>query len=111
MNIGISTTSIEQHLTGGKRDGIGVYTDNLISSLSELDEVLFERFYYPPSVFDVFSRPRDAETTQFYVPYLYCGVLSNILGLHDINQKLIESRVDLYHATDYKIPKLKNTPV
>lgn len=111
MKIGISTTSIEPHLTGGKRDGIGVYTDNLISSLSKLDEVRFQRFYYPPSIFDVFSPPRDVEATQLYAPYLYCGVLSNIIGLHDINQKLIESRVDVYHATDYKIPKLKYTPV
>ncbi|MGB5518355.1 MAG: glycosyltransferase family 1 protein [Gammaproteobacteria bacterium] len=111
MNIGISTTSIEQHLTGGKRDGIGVYTDNLLSSLSKLDEVLIERFYYPPSVFDVFSPPRDVEATQFYAPYFYCGMLSNVIGLHDINQHLIESKVDVYHATDYKIPKLKNTPV
>ncbi len=111
MKIGITTTSIEPHLTGGKRDGIGVYTDNLIASLSKLDGVLFERFYYPPSIFDVFSPPRDVEAKQFYAPYFYCGVLSNTIGLHDINQKLIESRVDVYHATDYKIPKLRNTPV
>lgn len=111
MKIGISTTSTEQHLTGGKRDGIGVYTENLISSISEIDSVKLERFYYPSSVFDVFSYPQDSQANQFWLPYFYSGFLSNITGTHDVNQRMIESRVDVYHATDYKIPKLNNTPV
>jgi len=111
MRVGISTTPIEKHLTGGKMDGIGVYTENLISSLDQLASIETAGFYFPRSVLDVFSQSKDSPAHPLYLPFAYGSVLSNSLGIHDINRKAIDGVVDIYHATDYRIPKLKNTPV
>ena len=111
MRVGISTTPIEKHLTGGRKDGIGVYTENLISSLNQLASIETTGFYYPPSVFDVLSSSNDSPAKPLYLPFVYGSVLSNILGMYDINRKVIDGVVDVYHSTDYRIPRLKNTPV
>ena len=111
MRVGISTTPIEKHLTGGRRDGIGVYTENLVSSLNQLASIETAGFYYPRSVLDIFSQSNDSSAKPLYLPFVYGSVLSNILGIYDINRKVIDGVVDVYHSTDYRIPKLKNTPV
>jgi glycosyltransferase involved in cell wall biosynthesis len=111
LRVGVSSTSIERHLTKGKKDGIGVYTDNLVSNLSQIKDVEIEKFYYPSSLTDAFFSSGKSRSSSLHVPYPYSGFLSNVCGMYDINQGMIESRVDVYHATDYKILKLKNIPV
>jgi alpha-1,3-rhamnosyl/mannosyltransferase len=111
MRVGISTTPIEKHLTGGRKDGIGVYTENLVSSLDQLASIETAGFYYPRSVFDIFSPNDDSPAKSLNLQFVYGSVLSNIFGIYDINRKTIDGVVDRYHATDYRIPKLKTTPV
>lgn len=111
MRVGISTTSFELNLTNGQRDGIGVYTGNLLSSLEKTDDVDVSRFYYPSSIASVFSARKNKEASQLCLPYPISGFLSHALNLTDINNILIKSKVDIFHCTDYKIPKLKDVPV
>lgn len=111
LKVGISTTSYELNLTNGQRDGIGVYTGNLLSSLGKISDVDVHRFYYPSSITSCFGSHVSASSNQLYMPYLASGFLSHGLNLTDINNQLIKSQVDIFHCTDYKIPKLNGVPV
>lgn len=111
LRVGVSSTTCESHLTNGQRDGIGVYTDNLLSSLKKLERLDVSQFYYPSSVAGGAVANAKNESIQLRMPYLVSGFVSHALNLADINSNIIESRVDVYHCTDYKIPKLNNVPV
>ena len=43
LKVGVSTTYFEPNLTNGQRDGLGVYTGNLLSSLKKINNVDAER--------------------------------------------------------------------
>ena len=111
LKVGISTTYYELNLTNGQRCGLGVYTGNLLSSLKKINNVDVHRYYYPPTISSCFGSHDTASATQLYMPYLVSGCLSHGLNLTDINNRLIKSQVDIFHCTDYKIPKLKGVPV
>ena len=66
-----------------------------------MEAIELERFYYPASIFNLFSPPAEVQSNRFHVPYAYSGGLSNVPGMYDINHNVIENRVELVHATDY----------
>ena len=115
LRVGLSTSSYEFDLTDGQRDGIGVYTGNLLQSLERIGGAAggigMRRFYYPPSLLSSFGYSDAASATRFHLPYPVSGFLSYALNLNDLNSRLIKDSVDVFHCTDYKIPKLKDTPV
>ncbi len=110
----MSTSSYEFDLTNGQRDGIGVYTANLLQSFENVGNVVnidLQRFYYPPAFSLRLSGGRASAASRLLFPYPISGFLSYALGWNDINSRLIDSKVDVFHCTDYKIPKLRDTPV
>lgn len=111
LRIGISSTAFEEHLTSGQRDGIGVYTANLLLSLEKIGGVNIQRFFYPPNFTPSFGVRECSSATRLHLPYTTSGFASHVLNLTDINNTLIKSQVDIFHCTDYKIPKLNGVPV
>ena len=111
LRVGISTSSYEFDLTNGQRDGIGVYTANLLKSFENVAGLDVRRFYYPPTLASSFGSYGGASVSRLHLPYPVSGFFSHVLNLTDINNRLIKSQVDIFHCTDYKIPKLKAVPV
>lgn len=111
LRVGISTSSYEFDLTNGQRDGIGVYTANLLKSFENVAGLDVRRFYYPPTLASSFGSYDGASVSRLHLPYPVSGFFSHVLNLTDVNNRLIKSQVDIFHCTDYKIPKLKAVPV
>lgn len=105
--IGLSANAIDPDLTAGRIDGIGVYTSALLRELPAFD-VVCRKVLAPAG-----GRPRaaGAGAIGFRIP-LAAGIAANALfggtlpGARDV-----EAGIDLYHATDYLVPRLKRTPV
>jgi alpha-1,3-rhamnosyl/mannosyltransferase len=105
--IGLSANAIDPGLTGGRIDGIGVYTQALLRELPAYG-VACQRVLAPAGVR---RRPLSAGALRFRIP-LAAGISANALfggtlpGARDV-----EAGIDLYHATDYLVPRLRRTPV
>lgn len=107
MRLGISITPLFT-LTGQtkKYDGIGSYTFNLIEAIRDQIEV---HPVYFKTINESFKRP---------LPLTKPNDIFTIAMNPFINQYLpfdcyakYEESIDVFHSTDYKVPKLKNTPV
>ncbi|MBN2478801.1 MAG: glycosyltransferase family 4 protein [Parachlamydiales bacterium] len=95
MRIGISSTSF---IKNKKIDGIGVYTESLVNNLKKnnsikIEEIFFDGFHFQNNNFSDQPNP-------FFSAFFPFGMHKNL-----------ESKIDLFHSTDYFVPKLKNTPV
>lgn len=107
--IGISANVIDDRLTGGRVDGIGTYTHALERGLVAGGTAV--RRVYAPAIVRGRLRPPPAGALAFGVP-LSIGVAASVLtGIPMAGTSLVESGVALYHATDYRAPKLRRTPV
>ena len=73
--------------------------------------LVFVNFIIHLSIFSAMTPTVSAESIQLRMPYYVSGGLSHAFSLTDLNNRLIKSEVDLFHCTDYKIPKLKDVPV
>jgi alpha-1,3-rhamnosyl/mannosyltransferase len=96
MQIGISGLATKQ------LDGIGTYTQNLIASLGARGHQLLT-CQFKEFIFD--SRVKNKDISQ--APSYLSLFLPSRFALH---QKL-EQKIELFHSTNYFIPRLKNTPV
>ena len=104
MKIGIGTTKIEPSITHGTIDGIGVYVQNLLYYYEKLKLDVLPIHY--PSFNTLFY----AKTAHFNLPYS----LETIASLTPLNYLLnysIEKKIDLFHSTDYLIPRFNHIPV
>ena len=105
--IGLSANAVDPTLTGGRIDGIGVYTRAL---LRELPASGVECLPVHAPVGMRRRRP-GAEAVGFRIP-LAAGIAANALfGGPFPGARSVESRIDIYHATDYLAPRLRRTPV
>jgi len=83
-------------------DGMGVYTYNLIKGLSALNEInLLPVFFNPPYQI---RGSKESIFRQEAHPFL------NPFSPFNIHRSL-ENKIDIFHSTDFIVPKLKNTPV
>lgn len=107
MRIGLSCTTIEPHITQGRIDGIGTYTKNL-----------YEEFVQQGQQILPISFLNDGITSSAYpqgslFPFSY--TTSTIISLFNPLPVSIHGdfkrHIDIFHATDHMIPKLKNVPV
>lgn len=107
MRLGISIAPLVT-LTGQskKYDGIGSYTFNLIEAIKNKIEV---SPVYFKTIKESFKRPLPLITTNDTVTIAMNPFISQYLPF-DCYAKYEES-IDVFHSTDYKVPKLKNTPV
>lgn len=106
--VGISSNVLEAHFGGGP-DGIGTYTRELAHAL-EAENVDVVRVGAPFRVGARLVRPRHASLA-FPLPLPYLTAASSALGVRMPLAGAIEPAIDLYHATDYLVPRLRSTPV
>lgn len=95
MKIGLGVTALKSGITKNKLDGIGIYTLNLIKNIQDKQHELLE-----------------IDFSYFKIPFNIMAGLSVITGAEffEISKKYT-NRIDIFHATDHMIPKLKKIPV
>ena len=108
MRIGISTTTIEPSLSFGKIDGIGVYTKNLLQYYNTTQNPVI-RVAYPP-LRKILQISALSSQVNLFLPYSISSAC-HFTSLGCYLNKNIENKIDLFHATDYRIPQFKNIPV
>lgn len=107
MRIGLSCTTIEPAITQGKIDGIGTYTKNLYQEFLQRGRTVV------PVSFPNRDLTGSAYPGGMLLPFSYTAStmasLANPLpfSLHGA----LNQHIDLFHATDHMIPKLKNVPI
>lgn len=107
MRIGIGCSVLAKGLRSGHLDGIGVYTAELIKSFEKSEGVKDLRRV----VFGSQLASASSEYRVLPVRYSVSVLLSAASGLPFRGSSALEHDVDLFHATDHHIPKLRHTPV
>ncbi len=102
MRVGLGTTMIEPGLTGGKLDGIGVYTDALLQHLPHVGCAV-QAYSYP--------RPgRSGRAIQIGQALPQSFERALLTDLITPDRLRVHMPADIYHATDYRIVRM-NCPV
>ena len=107
MRLGIGCTALARGQLSGHMDGIGTYTTELLKHGFSTNEegapvrVVFGR-KFAEVIPDGYALP---------MVYSAAAATSAATGLPFFGAKGLESRIDLFHATDHYIPKLRRTPV
>ena len=106
--VGISSNVLERFGRAARPDGIGVYTRELADALATAG-VHVLRIGAPMVVGARLARPREASVS-FALP-LSCMAAASALKVPVPMARAVAGRIDVYHATDYLVPKLYRTPV
>jgi glycosyltransferase involved in cell wall biosynthesis len=108
MRLGIGCTALARGQLSGHMDGIGTYTTELLKHGSSANGV-------DAPVRVVFGRQfsEALPTGGYALPMVYsaAAATSAATGLPFLGAAGLESKIDLFHATDHYIPKLRRTPV
>ena len=107
--VGLSASVLESRATASRPDGIGVYTRELELALIGAGATV-QRIGAPVRVGMRFVRPRHASLT-FPLPLSYMAAASGALRIAVPLPAAIERAIDVYHATDYVVPRLARKPV
>ncbi|WP_024683792.1 glycosyltransferase family 4 protein [Pseudomonas syringae] len=110
MDIGLSCTVWAKGERAGHLDGIGIYSRALWHNLDKLSQA--EDIHVKPYAFGK-QLPVLAcgQPQQLYSDYRIHAVLSSVLKLPLGNSASIAKDVQLFHATDHHIPRIKGVPV
>jgi len=103
LNLGLGTTVLTKNKAHGYMDGIGVYTQELITQYHSEKQVFSE--------FSFYKGAKRLNNTEILNPFPIQCLYSAISRRPFLDSAIIESNSNLFHATDHLIPKLKNTPV
>lgn len=105
MRIGIGSTKLEPSLCHGRIDGIGVYVQCLLQHYQDHGHHALA-ISYPP-----LQNPwHKTGSTQFSTPYSLATLAALMPWGSKLNRSL-EQKIDLFHATDYLIPRFNKIPV
>lgn len=109
MRIGFGTTMLCRGMRAGRLDGIGVYSRSLLNAYAAKGITPAE--YY----FSGVGRGLDAESCGgqriSFAPFAINALFCALTNLPSLGSGAIEKEVDIFHASDHHIPKLKATPV
>ncbi|MFA9218279.1 MAG: glycosyltransferase family 4 protein [Sphingomonadaceae bacterium] len=117
LRVGLSTTTIEPAMNGGRLDGIGVYTDALLRHLPQAGCAVHPLSFAPPGRADRLSVGRAlplsfalASVGDVLLPAsarlaVRAGVKLAPGGAHQ-PQAPAAAPIDLFHATDYRIVRM-----
>lgn len=108
MRVAFGTTVLERGLAQNAVDGIGNYSRELLRRLDDTNGLKLAPFVYSSEL-----RNRDliAEAVNFG-PFKRQAFFSLISGQpFPIAAQRVSQRIDLVHATDHLIPRLRKTPV
>jgi glycosyltransferase involved in cell wall biosynthesis len=107
MRIGFGCTGLLRGITPGHIDGIGVYTNELLHAIPRVDPACILK----PTLFGSKDGVEQKSALRFPLSYELGSAISYTTRLKTVGSDSIESEIDLFHATDHYIPKLKNVPV
>jgi glycosyltransferase involved in cell wall biosynthesis len=107
--VGISSNVLEKRFAAGGPDGIGTYTRELAHAL-RVEGVEVRHVGAPYRVGRKLVRPSEASLA-FPLPLAYVTAASAAVGAGTPFTGDVERAIDVYHATDYLIPRLKSKPV
>ena len=109
INVGFGVTVLNRAKALGGIDGIGTYTRELMNCLSRSPDQLR---LHPFSVRTAENIPmqEDIETFDFG-NFRAQVVASSVFGTPFLGSKQFASGLDIVHATDHYIPRLKKTPL
>jgi alpha-1,3-rhamnosyl/mannosyltransferase len=106
--VGLSTNVIDPSLRGGRLDGIGVYTQALLDSLRSSGVEV--RRVGAPAVFGGRLRSPTADI-RLPLPAVPSIAWSALTGAASPLWHNVERAIDVYHATDNRVPRLRRVPV
>ena len=98
-------------MNGGRLDGIGVYSRNLHAELSKREGVSVLPVCFPPKPWQPALAHSFLGKAGFTGAYGANAALSALTSMPFRGADAVSRRIDLYHATDHLIPKLKGVPV
>lgn len=107
LKLGIGCTALARGQLSGHVDGIGTYTTELLKYGSSQSSE-------EPPLRVVFGKKFAAAMPSSYaLPTVYSAAAATaaMTGLPFLGAGKLESKIDLFHATDHYIPKLRRTPV
>ncbi len=108
MRIGLSTNFVEPALCHGKLDGLGTFTQELRKQLINHGEEVISVVFPPFKNLKVQCQLPQAHVLN--TPYsVSAGLASLKLSMPGIAK--LAKQIDLYHCTDYLVPRIKNIPV
>jgi alpha-1,3-rhamnosyl/mannosyltransferase len=107
--VGLSSNVLEPSFSGGRLDGIGVYTLALEQGLRRLG-VSTRRVGWPTQERGRLVRPMHADV-EFDWPMSWTMAVSAALRVATPGAGSVEGAIDVYHATDYFVPRLRRTPI
>lgn len=108
MQIAVGTTVLQRGLSSGGLDGIGVYTQALLTHLNHypnlsIHEVAFQRLH---------AATPNHWLNRMLPGHFHLEILRSVLtGLPFHYSRTLRNKMDLFHATDHHIPKLRGIPV
>lgn len=108
MRVAFGTTVLERGLAQNAVDGIGNYSRELLRRLSDTKELELAPFVYSS---ELRNRGLISEAVDFG-PFKPQALFSLVSGRpFPIAAQRVSDRIDLVHATDHLIPRLRKTPV
>jgi alpha-1,3-rhamnosyl/mannosyltransferase len=114
LTIGLSANVVAPELTAGRLDGIGTYTLALERELAALG-IGVTRIRSPRLLRSLAtggaSAPGRTAEVEFGVRLPAAIAMSALTGRAAIGASRVERAIDLYHATDYQVPRLRRVPV
>ncbi|RJQ78732.1 MAG: glycosyltransferase family 1 protein [Desulfobacteraceae bacterium] len=108
MKIGISATSTM--MISGFLDGINEYTSKLICTLRNQNGLIVKPFVFKPVRYRIdFERFKHLDGHISRMPFSFNMILGQCL--HISLEECGVADLDIYHATDHRVPYFKNIPV
>jgi glycosyltransferase involved in cell wall biosynthesis len=107
--VGLSTNVLDPRFNGGRLDGIGTFTLALEGALRDLGVVTLRVGAMGRRGFSL-VRPTKCDVT-FPIPPIWSIAASALARLPTLFTQRVERAIDVYHATDYLVPRLRHTPV
>ena len=108
-SIGISTGVVDPRRARGGLDGIGTYTQALLAHV-ERPGLAVKRVDTPHVSGHQLTLPRHADI-RLPIPLPIAVALGAVAHARTPGCSRLERAVDLYHSTDYMVPRLRRTPV
>lgn len=107
LRIGWSATLTCDPATRLRPDGIGVYTSELMAAYSQRSDIV------PVPVVMGPRAARHAPSNALILPHRapIATALSCATGADVRGARRLSGRIDVFHSTDYRIPRLRRTPV
>ena len=107
MQLGYGVTVLSRGLSQNSVDGIGTYTKELFNRLSIMESIEITPLSFNTPIPDELVS-NEAITLGSFPKRALC---SSVTSFPFLGSRHIRGKVDLVHATDHLIPKLRKTPV